>query len=634
MSGLLSHHQKPLALSLGLIAAALLCFLLAPGLLRGLLYPAAGPGAGLSLETTGEGRQRLAGFLEVTWPGRWELGLAGPGRLFLDGQIRLEARQEGRQGRQGQPALVRVWLEPGRHLLEADFPAGAAPEGPLWRSPGGVLEPLPATRLAPLAAPLGSEQAEILGEQARQLMIPFTLLLIWLVFAGLVLIWPAGRELRPHLLASSLVMGLAIWLSSGTMAVYAASGLRPMVFFPCEYLVNPDHSKFWSTLHLLNGEPRWLWETSVVLRRILYPLLAYLPMKALGFLGGGVATNLALHLIALASWGLWLRARLGGQASRWGLWLLALYPGVTYWAGLPYSYAMVAPCTLWAFMLLELMGRDQSPRALAWASLGLGLLFLGYDLIFFFAPAAVLLTLWQTRRLSLAALTIPGLLLPTIATLAWLASLGAYAADPAHEPVAVLKAYLAWPDWAAWAGLLARAPLDLAETFLASNYLLLPGAFLLFWLAGRRWGLRLGRAEVCLLLAGLLTWAVINLAPPFSGWHRGVHNSARFYQPIFVALMFHVLKVTQAGQAGLAVHRAWPRWVLALLLTASALVSFGAPFTNPLAEEAYWRFYQQHGRHSLSQHLERYGRRPLGICPAQKVRPPQGFTPQAPRSAG
>src|SRR5260370_33587705 len=88
---------------------------------------------------------------------------------------------------------------------------------------------------------------------------------------------------RVHLVLSSAILVLAIWLSSGTMAPYASTWPSPIVSRPCGYLYNIDHPQFRATFDMLDGQPRQQWQFSVVLRRILVPLLAYPFMKLGGF---------------------------------------------------------------------------------------------------------------------------------------------------------------------------------------------------------------------------------------------------------------------------------------------------------------------------------------------------------------
>src|SRR4051794_30922546 len=87
-------------------------------------------------------------------------------------------------------------------------------------------------------------------------------------------------------------VALSVWLSSGTLAPYANTVEKPKVLSPCRYLANPDHPHFEATFAMLDGQPRERWAFGVMLRRILFPLIAYGPMKMFGFLVGGFLTSL------------------------------------------------------------------------------------------------------------------------------------------------------------------------------------------------------------------------------------------------------------------------------------------------------------------------------------------------------
>ena len=143
----------------------------------------------------------------------------------------------------------------------------------------------------------------------------------------------------------------ACWLSSGTMAPYASTLPRPLIIKPCNYLVNTDQPHFEATYLMLQGRPAEEWKYSVVLRRTLYPVLAYPLMRMWGFLAGGVITSILLQVFAFAGFAIWCRRRIGKRAGWLAIPLLATYPGIYYWAGLPYSYASIVPATLACTMI-------------------------------------------------------------------------------------------------------------------------------------------------------------------------------------------------------------------------------------------------------------------------------------------
>src|SRR4029077_9369055 len=98
---------------------------------------------------------------------------------------------------------------------------------------------------------------------------------------------------RAHVIGASALLALAIWLSSGTMTPYASTFFRPIVSSPCGYLYNVDHPQHEATFRMLDGQPPERWRGSLVLRRLLFPVVAYPFMKAAGFeVGGFIASVL------------------------------------------------------------------------------------------------------------------------------------------------------------------------------------------------------------------------------------------------------------------------------------------------------------------------------------------------------
>src|SRR3954451_23846126 len=200
---------------------------------------------------------------------------------------------------------------------------------------------------------------------------------------------------------AALLLTLGIWVNTGTLAPYGATLKSPLLWAPCNYPLNIDNPHFKATFLMLDGAPRAQWAFSVVLRRILYPLLAYPFMKLLGFGAGGLVTNVLVAVGSLAFFWLALRRRLGAQPPLAILALLATYPGWMYWAGLPYSYAAIVPLSLLCLVLLwRLESGDVSWRRAALVGLAMGVLFTGYDLLPIYGAAGVLLLLWRRRWLA------------------------------------------------------------------------------------------------------------------------------------------------------------------------------------------------------------------------------------------
>ena len=163
------------------------------------------------------------------------------------------------------------------------------------------------------------------------------------------------RRYRMHAVGATVVLAVAIYLSSGTMAPYGATDSHPLVLEPCHYLVNVDHYHFEAVYRMISGEEPSRWAGSVVLRRLLFPVVSYPLVRAAGFLAGGLIASILLNVIALLVFAAFVRRRVGEGGAIATLWLVATYPGITYWAGLPYSYVAIVPGSMFGLILLYRM---------------------------------------------------------------------------------------------------------------------------------------------------------------------------------------------------------------------------------------------------------------------------------------
>lgn len=150
----------------------------------------------------------------------------------------------------------------------------------------------------------------------------------------------------------SLLLVSAMWLSSGTLFPYAATLPNPIVEPECGYLMNWDNAEFQEVFFFLRGDPPAAWSTTTLLRRILYPALAYFPMQWWGFVVGGFITSVLLHLGAGLLFLREISGSLHQNAQRFLAVALALFPGVAYFGPSPYSYACIVPFSLVSFVLL------------------------------------------------------------------------------------------------------------------------------------------------------------------------------------------------------------------------------------------------------------------------------------------
>ncbi len=424
------------------------------------------------------------------------------------------------------------------------------------------------------------------------------------------------------LAGAALLLALEIWVSTGTLAPGAATLEHPYVDGPCRYLMNIDHFHFKATFLMLDGAPREQWEFSVVLRRLLYPLLAYPFMKIFGFGGGGLVTNVLFSAAAVAIFWVFLQRRNGGRVPVALLALLATYPGWIYWGGLPYSYAAIVPASLLCMVLLWRVEALVGWRPALLAGLSLGVLFTAYDLLPFFGAAALLLLLWRRRWLELLVLAvaqvIPPLLVNQLLARVYKVPFRNANTEAYYH---IVRSYLPPYDWAGWGHQLALLPRVFLDTYLFSNFLFVP----LLFLAGvviARWLPRgpekarlLQPAETAVLATALLLFLFNNAAPPYPGWQlRGIWI-ARLYQPVLPA-MLAVLAALYARAASLPERmRRLASAALLLTVAVDAFVIFGPVLgAAELSAQIHYRFYRHAQAPVYAENLRKFGARPVGFC--------------------
>lgn len=418
-----------------------------------------------------------------------------------------------------------------------------------------------------------------------------------------------SRGFRAHLAASSIVLVAAIWLSTGTMAPYAATLEHPAVLEPCHELVNVDHDQFAAPFRMLRGDPRETWEDSVVLRRVLFPIAALPLVNLFGFLTGGVIASVILHVASMIGFAEFVRRRIGESSAIAVLWLLATYPGITYWAGLPYSYVMIVPGSLACTMLLYRLNEATNANEVVAASLLLGIVSLGYDFLPFFAPAAVLVLVYR-RRIAWIVVSCALMLAPTLVVAALFIAIGVPVVNSNTVMyLTIVNAYV-HPDIASWFHLIASLPAVFASNFVFSNFVILP---LLFVAAmGVEWKRGIAALyvpDMALLLASLALFLFNNAAPPYYGWQMRGMWIARLYQPVFPAFLLAIARVTER----LPGDRSWRLAVMASVIL-NATIAFGPVLLNPVAAFVDHEFYAHSAPQAMIVNLRRFGRRPLGVC--------------------
>ena len=342
-----------------------------------------------------------------------------------------------------------------------------------------------------------------------------------------------------------------------------------------------------------------------------------------------------MTVAAMLTFGRFVAIRYGVLSATAVVWLLATYPGITYWAGLPYSYASIVPASLLAAMLIDRIDSATSTREIALLGIVLGVVLLAYDLAPFFVPAAMLVLLRRKNWRCVPLLAIVAVA-PSLAVQAILWRIGVTLVN--ENTMGYLKVLMAYrhpgirhPGLGAWFAYLEQLPHVLVANYFDSNFFFLPLLGIVAVVSTGAWQKSIGRVEAAILVSILVVFLFNNAAPPYYGWQlRGVWI-ARLYQPAFVALLLCVAR----SLSGIVVT--WRRRLLlvAIIATviANATVSFGPIMMNRMAFYLDYRFYRHTPPETFAENLQIYGRRPLGLCDesgALRQRPlPVGASPPA-----
>lgn len=428
----------------------------------------------------------------------------------------------------------------------------------------------------------------------------------------------AGNALSPRRFwvavgLAALMLMLGSWLSSGTLAPYGTH-----VHGDCQYRINIDHVHFSAVFKMIDGRPEPEWGYSVVLRRVLHPILAYPFIKAFGFEVGGFLFNVFAHVLALVAIAVAFRRFFDARAALLATWLFATFPGYAYWIGLPYSYAFIVPGSVaCAIALLWWRERPSTARS-AIAACVVGVVGLGYDLMPFFGGALVFLLVGYRRWRDLA--------LVVVILFAWLLFIGkgipALFGFPAinantQSYGAVFDAYLDLPNrLEGWGKMVVKAPRIFVSNFVFSAGVFFPVLFVWLLAVRGRWRMRplVDPVALSIVLATLGVFLFLNLAPPYvNPWQLRSTWIARLYQPWFVAVPI-VVAATSVALRNSRRHRLLLWSVIAVVVIDAAVIA--GPFIGltPLYASVHQRFYQAHGHNRNTTWLRELGRRPLGVC--------------------
>lgn len=414
---------------------------------------------------------------------------------------------------------------------------------------------------------------------------------------------------------SAVVLLGGLWVNTGSLAPYATSCRWTEFDERCGYVYNIDHGQFVATYDMLAGGERGAYEWSVVLRRILYPLVCYPFMKWLGFETGGLLVNVVVTLFVFVFFVSFLRKQFGEYAALAGMWLGATFPGIFYFSGLPYCYAMIAPLCLVMLVVLRAAWMRSDVRSLLGGAAVIGVLSTGYDFLVLFGAAYGLVLLLKRRyRLWVPAAFL--LVLPSV--LVGLVLKYHYKVDLLNENTQMygnlFSGFKGDINYARWFSLIAQYPGILVDNVFASGFFFLPGLFLV--VLAVNWRLRLVRLEatelilLCILLA---MHALNNLVPPYGGWSlRGV-GMARLYEPFaFVALLF-VARYYQRLALCAPEERRRAGYVpqmgiLVATVLLNASVVFGGLWDNPLTAHTCYRFYRHSPEDTWARNVSLYGK--------------------------
>jgi hypothetical protein len=433
------------------------------------------------------------------------------------------------------------------------------------------------------------------------------------------------------LLITAFVLCTGIYLSSGTLAPYATQplegGILPSQYHcDCQYLQNIDHFHHKAAFYLIDGKDRSQWEHSVVLRRILFPLLAYPFMKLFTYEIGGVLASIILNVLVFIIFIKFIRKKYSLSAAKITMWLLALYPGITYWAGLPYSYTCIVPFTLIGTMLLHKINENDNVKTLLTCSFYMGILFLGYDLITFFLPATLYILSINRKfkyiPLAVMVMFVPGLL--SMLIFRYLFDIGAMNDNTLIYKI-IFDSYLeifrhitdiSWlTKWLSYIFIEKNFLLILVNVFFKSNFYSIPALFLLVFVYARIiHKIKLSTVESSIVFSTILLFCFNNLAPAYGGWQMRGDWISRIYQPVFIVYILYLarfydfqMKKQKIRARNLIIS------VYFIVVFFNSSIVFGPITKNPLSETVYFDFYV-HGKKEMITKLNKYGRVPVGLC--------------------
>lgn len=416
-----------------------------------------------------------------------------------------------------------------------------------------------------------------------------------------------------------LLVGLT-WISSGTLSGYAAATRDPRLV-ECGYLTNPDHIEFEAQYKFFLDPFGPNWRYSQVMRRILYPAMAFPGMYLFGFFWGGFLLNLFVSAICFLFSALYFRKRHGDRAALGFLGLLCSFPAYHYYSGLPYGYAFIAPFCALTFIGFDWYFLKPTLRRLTLLSLSVGILLLAYDLMGAVFLAGMYWLFWLKRKEVSLVSWVLGPVLALLPIIVWTWVLQEVFDHPWRN--AATGSYLGFIkvifglsevplDWKQWGAQLAQAPRWFFDTVMYSHYVVLPLACIGIVIFQRLLFPKKGKhvlfepAEQAMLFGGLAYWGLAHLSPPYGDFDvRGSHYP-RYFEFYF---MGWIGMLARAGAVQALLWRACQGVIaLQVILLLSQLVA------HPVISKLHWRHFKHGDPHTYRDHIQRFGARPIGVC--------------------
>lgn len=493
----------------------------------------------------------------------------------------------------------------------------------------------------------------------------------------------SDKKYKINRILSAVTLLLVLWLASGTLTPYNLTAPLPLTMNHCAtvnkavdkytgqpfdvgspgvecrseclYVADLDHEHFLATFLMLDGADKSSFNFSVALRRILFPVLAYPFMKLMGYEVGGILTSFVLHLIVFLVFISFIRREIGEKAAIFAMWAVATFPGITFFGGMPYSYAIIFPCFMIVAILMWHLAKAENLKKVFLLSLGLGIAFLGYDLLPTFGLGALLLMLRRKMYLG-AIITLAGIMIPN--TLTGFVLKYYYGADALNANIAVygfitfsyfglvqgfisnlvgidpnssIGAFLnknaPFPDLGQWFEIVKFFPLHLLFNFFYSAFLYFPIFFILLRfskLFGER--LKLNSMETAVILALFILFIFNNLAPPYRSWQMRGFGYVRIYESLSIILILYIARKIQTLGDLPTLKQRLLLGAASLFIALNFITSVSTFFPNSLGLWVYSSFTLYDSKYGkiisdttgtidgFKANISRYGRYPIGVC--------------------